>query len=146
MDKETLRDGEDRVDAYLKGTTYKVYRYMLKHGQPLGVSDIQRAIGLSSSSVSEYHIKKLLRLGLIKEEGGGYVIDKVVFENVIRIGRRSVPTSAGHATFFGVSLLILILFLRPAPINSIFIFALGINVAALAISLLEARKTLRRLR
>ena len=79
------REASEGYDPYLKGTTYRVYRLMLKQRKPVGISDLQRALGLSSPSVSEYHVKKLLRLGLIREEQGGYVIEKVVFDNIIRI-------------------------------------------------------------
>jgi len=111
----------------------------------MGISEVQKALGLSSSSVSEYHIGKLLKMGLIKEEGTGYIIDRVVVENVIRIRRVSVPTQAGYAIFFGVSLLFLLIFLRPPSLTSLYFFAMVICASALVIALYEARKTLLRL-
>ena len=142
---ESPKDDEKEPDSHLTGTTYKVYRYMLRHGRPVGISEVQKAIGLSSSSVAEYHIKKLLRFGLIKEESGGYVINKVVMENVIRIGRTSIPTHTSYAVFFGVTLLLLVVFLRPPSIDSVYFLALVVNVVALSISLYEVKKTLKRL-
>lgn len=132
-------------DADLKGTTNKVYRYMMKHGEPVGISQVQRALGLSSSSVSEYHIKKLLRLGLIREEQGGYVVDRVVIDNIIRIKRLSVPVQTGYVIFFSVTLVFLLLFLRPGTINSLYFFAIVINASALGILSYEAVKTLKNL-
>ena len=134
MPDKPLKEAESSYDPYLRGTTYKVYRYLLKSRDPVGISQVQKALGLSSSSVSEYHVKKLLRLGLIREEGGGYVVDKVVLENVVRLGRVSVPVQTGYAVFFGAALLFLVLFLRPNPINSLFFFALVIDTAAVIIS------------
>jgi predicted DNA-binding transcriptional regulator len=81
-------------DTYLKGTTNRLYRYLMKHREPVGISQVQAALRLSSSSVSEYHIKKLLRLGLVREEKGGYVVDRVVISNIVRIRRVSVPVQA----------------------------------------------------
>lgn len=142
---DTPSKGASEVsDASLKGTTYRVYRYMLKHG-PVSISDVQKGLGLSSPSVSQYHIKKLLRLGLIREEQEGYVIDKVVLENVIRIRRTSIPMQTAYVAFFCVTLLILLAFLRPATIRSVYFFAVVVNVAALGISLYETGKTLKRL-
>jgi DNA-binding transcriptional ArsR family regulator len=132
-------------DTHLSGTTYKVYHYLLKQNSPVGISELQKGMGLSSPSVSQYHIRKLLRLGLVKEEQGGYVVDKVVLENVIRIRRVSIPFQTAYVAFFGVTLFILLAFLRPGTISSLYFFAVVINVAALGISILETRKTLKRL-
>jgi DNA-binding transcriptional ArsR family regulator len=132
-------------DPYLKGTTYKVYRYMLRHKDPVGISQVQKDLGLSSSSVSQYHLKKLLKLGLIREEQGGYVVDKVVLENVVRIRRTSIPVQTGYVLFFSVTLAFLLLFLRPSVISSVFFFAVVINACALGVSLYEAFKTFRRI-
>jgi predicted DNA-binding transcriptional regulator len=133
------------IDAYLKGTTYKVYRYMLKHGQPMGVSQVQKGLRLSSPSVSQYHIRKLVKLGLLKEEQAGYVVDKVVLENVVRIKRVSAPIHAAYVAFFAATLVVITGFLRPSTFNSLFFFAVVVNVAALGISLYEMRRTLKRL-
>jgi hypothetical protein len=118
---------------------------MLKQRQPVGISDIQRGVGLSSPSVSQYHVRKLLQLGLIREEQGGYLVDKVVLENVIRIRRVSIPLQAAYVAFFGVLLIILLVLLRPVTIDSVYYFAVVVNVSALGISIFEMAKTLRRL-
>ena len=118
---------------------------MLKQGTPLGISDVQKGLGLSSPSVAQYHIRKLLQLGLIREEQAGYVVDRVVFENIIRIRRFSIPVQTAYVAFFSVTLLILLVFLRPAAMTSVYFFALVINAAALAVSAYEAGKTLKRI-
>src|SRR5712692_5136849 len=135
----------DSYDPYLRGTTYRVYRFMLKHGKPVGISEIQKDLGLSSPSVSQYHVRKLLQLGLIKEEQEGYVVDRVVAENVIRIRRTLVPVQTAYVAFFGVTLFILLVFLRPTGIDSIYFFAIVVNGSALGISLYEMVKTLKRI-
>jgi DNA-binding transcriptional ArsR family regulator len=111
----------------------------------VGISDVQRGMNLSSPSVAQYHIRKLLRLGLVREEGEGYVIDKMVLENVVRIRRVSIPTQTAYLAFFGVTFFVLLVFLRPGTINSLYFFAVVVNVAALAVSLYEVSKTLKRL-
>ena len=118
---------------------------MLKRSNPVGVSEVQKGLDLSSPSVSQYHLRKLLKLGLIREERDGYVVDKVVLENVIRIRRISVPTQTGYVAFFGVTLAFLLVYLRPQETNSLYSFALAVNVAALVVSLYETLKTLRSL-
>lgn len=145
MADESKKNPGEISGGDLKGTTYKTYRYMLRQGRPVGISDVQRALALSSPSVAQYHIKKLLQLGLIREEQEGYVIDKVVLDNIIRIRRISIPVQTSYAVFFGVTLSILLGFLRPNTISSLYFFAVMVNMAALAVSLYETRKTLKRL-
>lgn len=139
------KETDEPSDTHLSGTTYRVYRYILKQSRPVGISEVQKGMGLSSPSVSQYHIRKLLRLGLIRQEQEGYVVDKVVLENVIRIRRVSIPVQAAYVAFFGVTFFILLVFLRPATINSLYFFAVVVNVGAIAVSLYETRKTLKRL-
>jgi DNA-binding transcriptional ArsR family regulator len=138
-------DAGESYDLYLKGTTYRVYRFILKHGGPVGISEIQKGLGLSSPSVSQYHIKKLLRLGLIKEEQEGFVVERVVVENVIRFRRTAIPIQTAYVTFFGITLLILLALLRPASINSVYFLAVVVNCAALGVSLYEMSKTLKKI-
>jgi predicted DNA-binding transcriptional regulator len=132
-------------DTHLTGTTYKVYHYMLKQRTPAGISEIQKGLDLSSPSVAQYHIRKLMKLGLVKEESEGYVVDRVVTENIIRIRRTSIPIQTAYIAFFCVTLFILLVFIRPATITSVYFFALMINVAALIVFIHQATGTLRRM-
>ena len=92
----------------LNRTTLRVYRYLYRAGKPCGIHDIQRWLGLSSSSVALYDVRKFVDAGLIREEGyspkqnqaghcqadeagqlyadfgkgsTGYVVDRLVFDN-----------------------------------------------------------------
>jgi hypothetical protein len=135
----------DASDTALQGTTYKVYRYIVRQKRPVGISEVQKGLGLSSPSVSDYHIRKLLQLGLIREEQGGYVVERMVLENIVRIGRMSFPVQTGYVAFFGVAILIMLVFLRPVTITSSYEFALIVIAAAFGVSIWETRKTLKRL-
>lgn len=144
-DREPTRETPDIHDASLKGTTYKVYRYVYKAGKAVRVNDVQRDLRLSSPSVAQYHIKKLLALGLIREEQEGYVIERVVFENVVRFRRISIPFQAAYTVFFAISLVVLLTALRPPVVTSTYFFALAVIAVALLISVYEAFKTMKRL-
>ena len=133
---------EDQTDYVLKGTTLRVYRCLYRAGTPMGIHDVQRALKLSSPSVAEYHIKKLVRAGLAKAEQNGYTVDKIVFENVIRIRRTVVPLQTTFVAFFASALVVLLTILRPASITSTYVFSLIVCVAAIVILLYEALKTL----
>lgn len=143
-DEKDQADAGDGYESPLTGTTYKVYKFILKQRSPVGVSDVQKSLALSSPSVSQYHIRKLMRLGLVREEGAGYVVDKVVLQNIVRIRRITMPTQTAYVAFFATTLLILLVFLRPSTIDSLYFFALVVNSAALAISTYEMVNTIRR--
>lgn len=143
-----MNDKENRPDvhdAQLKGTTFRVYRHILKKG-PIGTYAVQKALGLSSPSVAQYHIKKLIELGLVREEGGGYLVDKIVLDNIVRIGNLTIPSQTASVAFFCASLFILLLLLRPAVVTSLYFFALVIDFVALASSIYGMITTLKRFR
>jgi len=53
------------------GKTWDVYLCILTSSAPIGVRDIWRALGLSSPSLAQYHVNKLLDLRLIESTTGG---------------------------------------------------------------------------
>lgn len=128
----------------ISGTTYRVYKYVFKAGLPVGIYDIQRGLKLSSPSVAQYHVKKLVQLGLIKEEPRGYVIDKVVFDNIIRVRRMAVPVQVAYVAFFAVVLGALLTLLRPQTLTSIYFVAVLSSLIALVIFVQQAIHTLNR--
>src|SRR5271167_432446 len=130
----------DRPGNPLGGTTLRVYRYLYKTGKPQGIHDVQRGLGLSSASVAEYHLKKLLRDGLIREDSEGYVVDRVMFENMVRLGRWVLPFQSAYAAFFLTTLVVLLTIMRPEVLTSSYVFALIVNVSALSFSAYETLK------
>jgi hypothetical protein len=134
---------ENSSDDILQGTTRKVFRFVYRQHQPVGVHDIQRGAGLSSPSVAHYHIAKLLKAGLLKEEGDGYVVEKAVFENMIRIRRTVLPSQVGYAAFFLTALIALVTVLRPSQLSSTYAFAVAVVIVAVGVSLLEAYKVMK---
>jgi DNA-binding transcriptional ArsR family regulator len=123
----------------LTGTTLKVYRYLYKAGRPQTMHDVQRGLNLSSISVAQYHVKKLLEAGLVKQEEDGYVVDRIVFENTIRIRRSLIPFKVAYSVFFATMIGFLLIFLRPSNnFTDLFTYSLVVSVAALALFLYEA--------
>jgi len=142
MTEKGQPEGQTPYADSLKGTTMRVYRYIYKAGNAVRVNEIQRALKLSSPSVAHYHLNKLLQFGLIREEADGYVIDKVVFENVIKFRRLSIPFQTAYVAFFAISLVVLIVFMKPPVITSAYFFATAVIAVALVISLYETFRTL----
>lgn len=134
--------GKDAFPSRLTGTTLKVYRLLYKEGKPLGLFEVQKMVGLSSPSVARYHLDKLLNQGLVLEKDGGFVVERAVFENMIRIRRSLIPLQTTFVFFFGTTLAGLFFIFRPATISSLFVAAVAINVAAIGIFLYQTIDTI----
>ena len=134
---------QNNPDDILEGTTRRVFRFVYRQQNPVGIHDVQRGLGLSSPSVAHYHIGKLVKAGLLKEEGGGYVVDKVVFENMIRVRRAAIPLQTAYAVFLLPAFALLVTVFRPAPVSSTYVFAVVVIGAALAVSMFEAYKAMK---
>ena len=98
---------------------------------------------MSSPSVAHYHIAKLLKAGLLKEEGNGYVVEKAVFENMIRIRRTVLPLQTGYVAFFVTALIALLTIMRPSELSPTYVFAVTVIVVAVGVSLFEAYKAMK---
>ena len=128
-------------EGTLVGTTLTVYRYLYKSSQPQGIRDVQKGLAMSSPSVAQYHVKKLLQAGLIKEEQGGYVVEKNVFENVIRIRRSIIPVQVAYSAFFATMLAEMFLLFHPWFGSSLFIFSFVAIVIAVVLFAYQALKS-----
>lgn len=114
---------DDESKEVLKGTTFEVYRFLLKSGKPVGIRELQRALNLSSSSVATYHLSKLEDAGLLKREPGGFAVNKFLLENSIKISRFLVPRYFFYAIFAIAVLLIELTVLKPALLYREYVFS-----------------------
>jgi len=51
----------------ITGTAFKIYMTLLNSGKPMGVREIQRAVGLKSASTVKYHLDRLKAEGLVSQ-------------------------------------------------------------------------------
>ena len=126
----------------LKGLTLKVYRFILKNDKPVGIREVQRALRLSSPTLALYHMNKLEEAGFIKKELGGYVADRIVLENFVRLRKILIPRQFFYTVFFVTSFVFLAVFLRPPVLTRDYIFSLGALSVAAGTSVYETIKTL----
>jgi len=124
----------------LRGLTLKVYKFILKKDKPVGIREVQRALKLSSPTLALYHINKLEEAGFIKKELNGFVADRIILENLIRLRRVLIPRNFFYTVFFVTSLIFLAVFLRPPILTREYIFALGVASVAAATSIYETIK------
>ena len=122
-------------EKVVSGTTLRVYRVLYREGKPQSVNEIQKKANLSTPSLAYYHLNKLVDHGLAKEKDGGYVVDRVIFENMIRVGRSLIPLQATFTAFFATVIIGLVVLLRSYASSSpgIFLFALITNCISCAI-------------
>jgi len=130
----------DKQKNVLKGLTVKVYKFILKSGNPVGIRKIQRALNLSTPTLALYHVNKLEEAGLVKKHLNGYVADRVVLENLIRLRRILIPRYFFYTVFFITALIILIIFLRPYIVTKEYVFSIATISVATITSIYETVK------
>ena len=107
LSKERDIDAEKKViaESQLKGNTLRTYIYVVTHKKS-GVREVQRELHLSSSSLAQYHLSKLVDLGLLTERGGEYfVADQIrvdVLKDFLKFGTLIVPRFIFYAVFFTI--------------------------------------------
>ncbi|MCL2173175.1 MAG: ArsR family transcriptional regulator [Candidatus Bathyarchaeota archaeon] len=111
MNKRKKQTDKDTTEP-LQGTQNDVYRFILTHNKRVGIREIARELDMSSPSVAQHHLNKLEEMELIKREWGGYVINKIVLRNHIKINRFLIPRSLLYL-LFSISALIAELILYP---------------------------------
>jgi len=117
-------------DEVLIGTTLKVYRFVLKRGKPIGIREVHRALKLSSPTLASYHLSKLERAGLLRQTNEGFVVDKVVLHNFVRLRKLLIPRYLFYSLFFATATFIELVFFKPSVLTREYVFGVVISVAA----------------
>ena len=125
-----MSDTRDESRDVLHGLTLRVYKFVLTHDGPVGIREVQRGLELSSPTLALYHINKLEEAGLVRKELDGYVADRVVLENLVRLRSFLVPRNLFYTVFFWASLVFLAVFLRPPVLSREYVFSLGVIMIA----------------
>jgi hypothetical protein len=94
-----------KVSYDLQGRTLQVYLYLMRKDEPSGIREIQRELNLSSPSVANYQIEKLIDLGLVGKDNHGryYLLHRVqvpALKAYVNIGKFIVPRLIFYAGFF----------------------------------------------
>ncbi|MEB3788040.1 MAG: ArsR family transcriptional regulator [Desulfurococcales archaeon] len=89
---------EQHVDPLVKlaGTGMRVYMYMLARNRPVGVREVQRALGFKSPSTARHHLERLVELGLAEKTSDGYraVKPQGLLGEYVNVRGRIIPRSA----------------------------------------------------
>ncbi len=133
------------IESHLKGNTLRVYVYVVTHKKS-GVREVQRALHFSSSSLAQYHISKLVDLGLLNENGGEYFaaeqVKVDVLKDFMKFGTFIVPRFVFYAVFFTIIasfLSFVVLFKQGVPsAPSIELWFMGLLIVACGLFWYEA--------
>jgi DNA-binding transcriptional ArsR family regulator len=125
----TLSSNRNEKDV-LQGKTLQVYRFIIRRNEPARVREIQRSLGFSSPSLVVYHLEKLKEAGLIKEEGIGYVADKVLLRNLVRFRSTLIPRYFFYFLFFTLGTILELTLLRPPIVTREYLIAVMFTSAA----------------
>ena len=136
-------DAEKKViaESQLKGNTLRTYIYVVTHRKS-GVREVQRELHFSSSSLAQYHLTKLVDLGLLTENGGEYFLaDEIkvdVLRDFLKFGTLIVPRFIFYAVFFTKITGFLSWVVLREPFSGINVFFIAMLVAASALFWYEA--------
>lgn len=133
--------GGGRIERKLQGRTLQVYLYLLKKGGPGGIREIQRDLGLSSPSVADYQIDKLVGMGLAEKDSYGRVritrrVKVRALESYVNFGRFSVPRLAFYASVFSAVAVMYVML----NLSSWSAYGVAVPLAAAGVLWLEAWK------
>jgi hypothetical protein len=110
----------NELEYALRGKAWKVYWFLLKKGEPVGVREVQRALHFSSPSVANHHLEQLCELGLVtkQEIGNNYVLVgevKIgVLRHYVKLGKLLFPRFFFYALFTTIFYLSYVMFLVSA--------------------------------
>lgn len=126
---EKQNESEINYETVIKGTTLDVYFFLLRKRAAAGVREIQRALGLSSPSVSAYHLDKLETLGVVrKNRFGNYEIRKKIdisaLTQFVMVGNFALPRFLFYAVFISMIFAGYLFFFLTLPISTGELFAL----------------------
>jgi hypothetical protein len=98
-------NNETELEYALRGKAWKVYWFLLKTGNPVGVREVQRSLHFSSPSIAFHHLEQLRELGLVEKQevGGHYVLVgqvKIgVLRHYVKLGKLLFPRFFFYALF-----------------------------------------------
>lgn len=129
------------MEALLKGTTWKVYKYVLENG-PTGIREIQKSLRLSTPSLVLYHLNKLEEEGIIKKDEQGYTATRILLRNRVKVKRLLVPRYFFYSLFMIAAIIVQTSIFRPRTISRDYAFSLAIMCAITAFCLYETIRAL----
>lgn len=137
MPRNDMEDAD--IERKLSGRTLQVYLYLQRKKEPSGIREVQRDLDLSSPSVADYQIEKLIGLGLAAKDRHSrvFLTRKVrvkALDSYVNFGRFSVPRLAFYASVFSTVAALYALF----NFSNMSVYGVAVPAAAAAVLWVEA--------
>jgi hypothetical protein len=135
-------------DFRLSGNTLRVYTYIFKVKRS-SIKDVQRGLGLNSPALAQYHLEKLVSLGLAKRDdaSGDYLLVKEVkvetLEQFLKVGSYIIPRLLLYTVMLSVIFGYFTLFIARFAVNGYTLWTFLIGGFALAVMWFETIKAWR---
>ncbi|MCS7142429.1 MAG: helix-turn-helix domain-containing protein [Aigarchaeota archaeon] len=134
-----MKEDRKRVESDLRGRTLEVYILLLRSNEPVGVREVQRKLGMSSPSVAQHHLDKLVGLGIVtKDESNRYsatrLVDASILSHFIKVGRFIMPRMTFYASFFATFTALYVFLTSP----SLDPYAITLGITSTAIFVMES--------
>ncbi len=134
---------ENKIDEQLKGTAREVYHCLLRNDKPMGTRAIQRKLDLSSPSLATYHLARLEEIGLVKKENGGFVVNKILKWDSVKVKHFLVPRFLFYSVFSALALMFELYF-KPPLVTNQYILSLASTLVCTLILCFETAKIWRK--
>ena len=129
------------MEALLKGTTWKVYKYILEN-EPTGIREVQKSLELSTPSLALYHLNKLERAGIIKRSEEGYMADQILLRNRVKVRKLLIPRFFFYSLFMAAALISSLLVFRPHFITRDYVFSVIVLCIITGLCVYETLRTI----
>ena len=121
---------EEHISSELKGNTLRVYWKLLKAPDgKIGVRETQRKLRFSSPHLAQYHLEKLIDLGLVEKKYGDYhLVRRVkvdILKQFISIGTIMIPRFTMYAVMFSILLFYFLLNIKILEFYTIYALLFG---------------------
>ena len=132
--------GEEDTEDVLRGTTLRVYKYVLTKGT-VGIREVQRGLKLSSPTLASYHLDKLEKAGLVKQTLEGYEADRVLLQNMIRLRGTLIPRYFFYSIFSISALILELTLFKPLIFTREYFFAVATTLVSTVFFVYETIQT-----
>ena len=129
-------EDEEKIASELRGNTLRTYWALLNSkGGVIGVRQLQRLVGFSSSALAAYHLSKLEEMGLARNVGGDYQLTREVRVGVLkqfmRLGAFMLPRYLFYAAMFTSLLVYYAVHFESNSFHSLFALIFGVAGTAI---------------
>jgi len=132
----------------LTGNTLRVYTYIFKVKRS-SIKEVQVSLGLNSPALAQYHLEKLVSLGLAKRDdiSGDYLLVKEVkvetLEQFLKVGSYIVPRLLLYTIMLSILVGYFVIFISGFTVNGYTLWTFLIGGFALAVMWYETVKAWR---